>query len=89
MARRVAAPWFWILTGPLVAVWAYFVASMVWLVLLVVLNAVHQGPFTEPEDLMLAVILTTPVIWVVSMVGISRLMKANAAEAGRRTHDQM
>ena len=82
MSNRVASPWFWILTSIFVAVLAYFTSALVWLVVFVILNARHIGPFTQTEDLIPAVILTTLIIWLVSMVGIWRLTTANAAEAG-------
>ena len=88
LANRVVSPWFWILTGICVAVLAYFTSALVWLVVFIILNARHIGPFTQTEDLIPVVILTTLVIWLVSMVGISRLVKANAAEAARRTLDR-
>ena len=88
MANRVVSPWFWILTGIFVAVLAYFTSALIWLALFVILNAIHLDTFAQTEDLIPAVILTTLVLWLVSMVGISRLVKANAAEAARRTPDQ-
>jgi len=66
---------FWTVVALIALPIAYYLTGFIWLALFAVLGALGFSPWEQTEELILPVVLTTPVTWVLLLAGAAKLRR--------------